>query len=327
MTQDFQIIEVGSNGSPVVYHPETNADVVLTGVKYRVPMITDITDWQNKSKEVVAARSGETNLLAKIKKIDDALVPSALLTAIKRVHGTNSGLDSDLVDGCNVDDVTLSEKTIWTSNKVVTELNKKVNNTDVTNTPTASKILRLDKDGRLPASITGNAMTANTLAGKLNLKFGGDLIGETTFNGGEGSVNVNLEIRDNSHEHSYIKVGDKEVSLNDEATNNSSLWSSLKIMEQINLVPDSVTEVEDGEIKIGILRIKYGEVDITNSKVADIVFKTPFNSILFNNHCCETSDVNLVATVEPKSVTNEGFNINLNNIALDGKIIWFAVGM
>lgn len=43
---------------------------------------------------------------------------SDLLVEIKKVHGSGSGLNADLVDGCNVDDTLTTETNLWSAKKV-----------------------------------------------------------------------------------------------------------------------------------------------------------------------------------------------------------------
>ena len=73
MAKFMQIIDVIETGQETVLHPETNADYVETGAIFKVPKIVEISDWNNKSKEIVDARKGQSSLLAKINLIDTAL--------------------------------------------------------------------------------------------------------------------------------------------------------------------------------------------------------------------------------------------------------------
>lgn len=330
MAQNFQITQVNSSGSVVVMHPESNADLIVSGATYQVPTIAYITDWNNRSAELVTARKGEVNLKAKIDKIDVALSAPELLKAIKTVDGTNSGLDADLVDGCSVSDSLTTTTNLWTASGTQAKLNEKVNVADVVLTATPNKLLKLNSSGVLPTSVTGNAGTASALASALNLNFGGDVTGTASFTGKEGNVSVNLEIKDNSHSHSTL--GD--IAVNNDKQDNLSLWTALKISQELSNVGkeaadlvSSVVSVKEGEILIGSLRIKYGAVDITDANAIDIDFENPFNTLLFNGQSCETSDVNIVATVVPGSATKDGIQFNLNKVALDGKLIWFAIGL
>lgn len=330
MAQNFQITQVAQNGNATVFHPESNADLILTGSTYRVPTINQITDWDSKSTEVVNARKGESNLKAKIDKIDLALTPQELLRVIKTVDGSNSGLDADLVDGCGVNDDTATSSNLWTANRTQMKLNEKVNSSDVVTSSTANKILKLNNNGDLPASVTGNANTATALARTLSMNFGGDVTGTTSFTGKEGSINVNLEIKDNSHTHTSLGA----VSVDDTKQDALSLWTALKVSQELsNLAKegiaytDAMVKTKDNEISIGGLKIKYGTIDVKNKNTVDLEFETPFEKIFFSNHCCETSDVNLVANIVPGTITNSGMMFNLNTVALDGNLNWFAVGI
>ena len=62
MAKFMQIIDVNENGAEIVLHPETNADYVETGTIFKIPKIVEISDWNNKSKEIVDARKGQSSL-------------------------------------------------------------------------------------------------------------------------------------------------------------------------------------------------------------------------------------------------------------------------
>lgn len=201
MAKFMQIIDVDTNGSEVVLHPETNADFIVSGTTYKVPKIIEITDWNARSKELIEARKGKTSLKLKIDEIDNALKPLSLLESIKTVDGSGSGLDADTVDGRTVDDANDSSTSLWTAEKVITELRKKVNNTDVVTIATANKLLRLDSNGLLPTSITKNSATTTKFINDLTFNFTGDVTGSVVFNGSERTKTVNLQVGNNSHTH------------------------------------------------------------------------------------------------------------------------------
>lgn len=62
---------------------------------------------------------------------------------------------------------------------------EKVNTSDVVTTATASKILKLDSNSKLPASITGNAATADILTTARTITLSGSVTGSASFNGSE----------------------------------------------------------------------------------------------------------------------------------------------
>ncbi len=68
--KNFRIIDVSDVGAETTLHPETNADQILAGVNNKVPTVTNINDWTNKSTEVIAARKGKASLVEKIDEID-----------------------------------------------------------------------------------------------------------------------------------------------------------------------------------------------------------------------------------------------------------------
>lgn len=204
MAKFMQIIDVDTNGSEVVLHPETNADFIVSGATYKVPKIIEITDWNARSKELIEARKGKTSLKLKIDEIDNALKPLSLLESIKTVDGSGSGLDADTVDGRTVDDANDSSTSLWTAEKVITELKKKVNNVDVVTVATANKLLRLDSNGLLPTSITKNSATTTKFINDLTFKFTGDVTGSVVFNGSEKTKTVSLQVENNSHTHDEL---------------------------------------------------------------------------------------------------------------------------
>ena len=61
MAKFMQIIDVNSAGSEVVLHPESNADYIVNGLTNKVPQISEVADWNAKSKELVDARKGKSS--------------------------------------------------------------------------------------------------------------------------------------------------------------------------------------------------------------------------------------------------------------------------
>ena len=210
MAKFMQIIDVIETGQETVLHPETNADYVETGTMFKVPKIVEISDWNNKSKEIIDARKGERSLLDKINSIDTALLADNLLQKIKSVDGTGSGLDADLLDGRTVDDNALDTNTLWTSLKTNTEINKKISLTEAVASPTPYKILKMDKNGHLPTDITGNAITADRFKNPITINFTGAVQGNVRLTGNGETRDVNLTVEDNSHAHNKLE-GDTSV--------------------------------------------------------------------------------------------------------------------
>ena len=109
---------------------------------------------------------------------------TALIEAIKTVDGPTSGLDSDSVDGCGVNDtMLLHQRILWTAYKINAELIKKVDDTEVTTVATANKLLKLNANGALGTSVTGNSGTATKLTTGRSITFGGGVSGSGTFDG------------------------------------------------------------------------------------------------------------------------------------------------
>lgn len=365
--QDCQITFVDHTGTPQLYHPETNADQVLTGLTYRVPQISDITNWSDRSAELINARKGESNLRTKIDNIDKALQPTALLNSIKTVDGTGTGLDADKVDGKDVNDEARDTNTLWTAQKIYTELGKKVNSTEVVSEATPNKILLLNSASKLVADVQGNSDTATRWNSPVSITFNGDVAGSVSLSGNEGSASVDLQVLNDSHNHKNLtqsvntieagtvniadfkrdgsvvssidaegnftgsakKIDGKAVS---DELETGVIWTCDKITEEINKVRKEFEEgakinEEDGTIDFGSLKVKYGtiELGVTRSQQS-VQFKEPFQKVLFVNHSLETSDVSLACVKLPGEDT-AGLQFLLNKPALNGKIIWFVVGM
>jgi hypothetical protein len=196
--------EVKADGTVILYHFQTNADIVVDGTTKRVPRLTDITNWDNIRTEVINARGLALNLDTRLDGFDNSLKAENLLTAIKTVDGPESELNSDQVDGCDVNDAAASATNIlWSSNKIQAELNKKVDDTEVATTATANKLLKLNGVGLLPTGVTGNSATATKLATGRKIILSGDTTGEVLFDG-TGDVTIETTIKDNSHAHSGV---------------------------------------------------------------------------------------------------------------------------
>ena len=177
MAKKFQITRVDTNGTVSVLHPETNADQVVDGSVNKISKKTEVSDWNAKSREVAEARLGKTTLKEKIESIDTALEPINILTALKTVDGSGSGLDADTVDGRTVDDTKATSSNLWTGQKVANELGKKLNTTEITKIAQAEKVLRLNSEAKLEADVKGNADTATSWRKPSTITLAGDVSG------------------------------------------------------------------------------------------------------------------------------------------------------
>ena len=109
--------------------------------------------------------------------------------------GSGSLFDSDTVDGKDVDDAKTDTSSLWTASKIISQLSLKVDNTNTVTTATANKLLYLDSNAKLPASITGNAdgnaATANKLVTARTIGLSADASGSVSF---DGSANATLAV-------------------------------------------------------------------------------------------------------------------------------------
>lgn len=93
--------------------------------------------------------------------------------------------------------ITSNERDLWNT------VSNKIDNTEVVTTATPNKILKLDSNGKLPASITGNAdgnaATATKLQTARTISLSGDVTGSANFDGSADiSINTTRLIKNNS---------------------------------------------------------------------------------------------------------------------------------
>src|SRR5690606_26731054 len=84
--------------------------------------------------------------------------------------------------------------------------------TEVVTTATPNKILKLDSNGKLPASITGNATTATKLQTARNISLSGDVTGSASFDG-SSNITINATVVDDSHNHIISNVDGLQAAL------------------------------------------------------------------------------------------------------------------
>ena len=363
MAQKFQITHINTSGNVSVLHPETNADQVLDGSINKISKKTEVSDWNAKSQEVAEARLGKTTLKEKIESIDTALEPINILTALKTVDGSGSGLDADTVDGRTVDDTKATSSNLWTGQKVANELGKKLNTTEITKSAQAEKVLRLNSEAKLEADVKGNADTATSWCKPSTVTLAGDVSGSFSIAGNEGSpINVATQVKDDSHNHSYMVKGANRLEM---GTNNivefkktgeilsaidingnftgsaakvggykvdnsgvgEAIWTSRKITEVITDIGAKV-DTDRKTIQIGnSLKIKYGTVNIANLSSVSITFDEPFQMVLFDGNSLESVDTDQFCTKKSGTLTTRGVQYTLNKTTTKGTLTWFVVGV
>jgi hypothetical protein len=125
---------------------------------------------------------------------ENGKVPSSQLNITKDQVGlgnvdnvkqaTKTEFDAHAID--NTKHITAAERNSW---------NNKLDASEVVTTPTANKVLKLDANGKLPASITGNAdgnaATATKLQTARTISLTGDVSGSTSF---DGSANASIAV-------------------------------------------------------------------------------------------------------------------------------------
>lgn len=366
MAKFMQIIDVNENGAEVVLHPETNADYVETGTIFKVPKIVDISDWNNKSKEIVDARKGQSSLLAKINLIDTALRAENILKALKTVDGSGSGLDADLVDGRSVDDNALDTNTLWTSLKTNTEINKKISLTEAVALPTPYKILKMDKNGHLPTDITGNAVSADRFKNPITINFTGAVQGNVKLTGNGETRDVSLTIEDNSHGHNklegnasvYSNVKDADADLflfqaggitkatidnkgnfsggadniGGYKVNNydeKSIWTGEKVQSAIEEeLQTYASRGEEDTISLGPITYMSGEVSITGLGTVTINPPLPINEKIISESYVITSSDKTMTFVKDPSSDNSSIKLNFNKLGpLNAKVNWYITAI
>ena len=363
MAQKFQITRVDTNGTVSVLHPETNADQVVDGSVNKISKKTEVSDWNAKSQEVAEARLGKTTLKEKIESIDTALEPINILTALKTVDGSESGLDADTVDGKTVDDTKATSSNLWTGQKTANELGKKLNTTEITKSAQAEKVLRLNSEAKLEADVKGNADTATSWRKPSTITLAGDVSGSFSIVGNEGSpISVATQVKDDSHNHSYMVKGANRLEMGtnniaefkktgsvlsaidangnftgsaakvggykvDNSVMGETIWTSRKITEAITDIGAKV-DTDRKTIQIGnSLKIKYGTVNIANLSSVSITFDEPFQMVLFDGNSLESVDTGQFCTKKSGTLTTRGVQYALNKTATKGTLTWFVVGV
>ena len=363
MAQKFQITHINTSGTVSVLHPETNADQVVDGSINKISKKTEVSDWNAKSREVAEARLGKTTLKEKIESIDTALEPINILTALKTVDGSGSGLDADTVDGRTVDDTKATSSSLWTGQKVANELGKKLNTTEITKIAQAEKVLRLNSEAKLEADVKGNADTATSWRKPSTITLAGDVSGSFSIAGNEGSpISVATQVKDDSHNHSYMVKGANRLEMGtnnivefkktgttlsaidtngnftgsaakvggyrvDNSATGETIWTSRKITEAIADIGAKV-DTDRKTIQIGnSLKIKYGTVNIANLSTVSITFDEPFQMVLFDGNSLESVDTDQFCTKKSGTLTTRGVQYALNKTATKGTLTWFVVGM
>jgi hypothetical protein len=117
---------------------------------------------------------------------------SDVLTKIKTVDGSGSGLDADTVDGLNPE-----------------------------STNTAESLVKRDASGNfsagtITAALTGNASTATTLQTSRSIGLSGDVSGSASFNG-SSDITITATVADNSHDHTIANVTGLQTALDGKA--------------------------------------------------------------------------------------------------------------
>ena len=361
MAQKFQITHINTSGNVSVLHP--NADQIVDGSINKISKKTEVSDWNAKSQEVAEARLGKTTLKEKIESIDTALEPINILTALKTVDGSGSGLDADTVDGRTVDDTKATSSNLWTGQKVANELGKKLNTTEITKIAQAEKVLRLNSEAKLEADVKGNADTATSWRKPSTITLAGDVSGNFSIAGNEnGPISVTTQVKDDSHNHSYMVKGANRLEM---GTNNitefkktgailsaidangnftgsaakvggykvdnsgvgEAIWTSRKITEVIADIGAKVN-TDTQTIQIGnSLKIKYGTVNIANLSSVSITFDEPFQMVLFDGNSLESVDTDQFCTKKSETLTTRGVQYTLNKTTTKGTLTWFVVGV
>lgn len=106
--------------------------------------------------------------------------------------------------------ITSNERDLWNT------VSNKIDNTEVVTTATPNKILKLDSNGKLPASITGNATTASKLQTARTITLSGDVSGSASFDG-SSNITINTTVADDSHNHVISNIDNLQTILDSKA--------------------------------------------------------------------------------------------------------------
>ena len=351
---------VDGSGNVTVYYFVTDADIVVDGTTKKVPTITQITGWANTKTELENARGESINLDTRLDGIDSKLEVSNLIQALN----TGDNLNADTVDSCEVNDISTGDTNVlWTSNKIKSELAKKVETIDIVTVAAANKILKLNSSKKLPADIVGNADTATKLANHFTLTLEGDVTGEVSTDGSANAA-LNVTVKDNSHVHNELssttynrvvttsttdnilnfvsnsliksaidingdftgsaaKVNGKSVDDTKETT--GFIWTAGKVIQNLTDTINGLTDEACSLMIDGTLQLN-GSTDMTNITSATVTFSKPFLSKPNIIIGMDTADFTWAIKIDDANTDNTKVTFLANRAAAASKINWIAIG-
>ena len=222
-------IEEGANK---YIHPSTHpASMIVESTDRRFVSDAERANWNAKETPAGAqekANIAETNAKSYTDEHDQNTTKHITATertnwndanAKKHTHSNKSILDTITQTLINsvaghisnaVKHITSNERDLWNT------VSNKIDNTEVVTTATPNKILKLDSNSKLPASITGNAdgnaSTATKLQTARTINLSGDVIGSANFDG-SSNITINATVVDDSHNHIISNVDGLQVAL------------------------------------------------------------------------------------------------------------------
>jgi len=157
--------------------------------------------------------------------------------------------------------ITSDERNLWNT------VSNKLDSSEVTTTATANKLLRLDSNAKLPASITGNAdgnaATATKLQTTRTISLSGDVTGSANFDG-SSNVTINATVVDDSHNHVISNI-DNLQSILDAKASVSHTHTSSEITDFNEVTQDAI-----GAILTDTSTIDFTYDDTNNQIKADV---------------------------------------------------------
>lgn len=175
---------------------------------------------------------------------------SEILTLLKTVDGSGSGVDADLLDG--------QEGAYYL-------------NASNINTGTINDLYLPDT---ITSDITGNAATATKLATARTISLTGDVTGDVSFDG-SGNVSITAVVADDSHNHVISNVDGLQDSLDSKA-NQSTTYTKVEVDNALAL------KVDDTEIaSVNLLR---ADKFLAAQNIANMIYTNgDLTKIRYNN--------------------------------------------
>lgn len=201
-----------------------------------------------------------------------------------------------------------------------------VSSSDVVSTPTANKILKLDSNGKLPASITGNAdgnaATASKLQTARTISLSGDVSGSASFDGSTNAT-INATLANSGvTAGTYTKV---TVDSKGRVTSGTNITSSdITDAASSNTANTLVKRDASGNFTAGTITATLNGNASTASKLQTAKTITLSGDVTGSTSFDGSSNVTITTTVVNAANADTVDNKHVDNTKTDSTALWTA---